>query len=167
LGSNGVKACKRGCAPCRRNQHEFSIYRAGGTGIEPAPCGFGARGAPSIVVQGRPTALGIHDSWHSIIQRRPSTSRRSVVSFVVSATSSEHRERVVHELECSASPGHLKATSHSNFDCMPYRRIGERLEGGVQHRAAPQCVALAHTSRLRPVARNLRVSHIITGHRVG
>jgi len=44
LGSNGVKARRKGCAPYGCSLDEFKDHRAGGTGIEPATCGFGESG---------------------------------------------------------------------------------------------------------------------------
>jgi hypothetical protein len=41
------------------------------------------------------------------------------------------------------------------------------VEGGVQHRAAPQRRALSHPSRLRPVNSNIAVSLILPGHHEG
>jgi hypothetical protein len=58
---------------------------AGGTGIEPASCGFGALGALSSVVQGYPNRPWMQGFSRCIVQRRPSTSSRYVVSFVVNA----------------------------------------------------------------------------------
>jgi hypothetical protein len=80
------KAHETGCVPCGFDPHEFRGYRAGGTGIEPAPCGCGALGAVSRMVQRRPNCPCIRGLCHLIVQRRPKTSSRSVVSFVVSAT---------------------------------------------------------------------------------
>jgi hypothetical protein len=50
-GQLGSKALRIGCTRCSFSPHKFSVYGAGGTGIEPAPCGFGALGALSRVVQ--------------------------------------------------------------------------------------------------------------------
>jgi len=54
LGSHGVRAHKVTCSP-----EKFRILKAGGTGIEPATCGFGALGALSSLVQGSPNRLEI------------------------------------------------------------------------------------------------------------
>jgi hypothetical protein len=100
----------------------FRVYGAGGTGIEPATCGFGARGALSRVIQARLNCPGIGRSWRRIVQRRPSTSSRSVVSFVVSATCTRVQGEGRHtNLDTLISPGHLKATSYSNFIWMHFR----------------------------------------------
>jgi hypothetical protein len=59
---------------------------AGGTGSEPAPCGFGESGALARVVQLRPNCPQIRGFCRRSVQRRPSTSSRYAVSFVVSLT---------------------------------------------------------------------------------
>jgi hypothetical protein len=59
LGSNGVNARNRGCTSCGCNRDKFKVYGAGGTGGEPAPCGFGALGALSQTVLFSPTMLNI------------------------------------------------------------------------------------------------------------
>src|SRR5262245_52203914 len=54
LGSHSGQSTKKtGCTPCGYSPHEFRLLGAGGTGIAPAPCGCGARGALSRVIQGR------------------------------------------------------------------------------------------------------------------
>jgi hypothetical protein len=86
------------------------MCRAGGTGIELAPCGCGALGARS-----------------RIVQDRPGTSDRSVVSFVVNPhpvpqyLRSETQYAEGRQCPRSSSAqvsrtGHLKAIGHSNFN---------------------------------------------------
>src|SRR5262245_34055696 len=61
-----------------------SVFRgAGGTGIAPAPCGCGARGALSRLVYGCLNGPSFRGFAHPIVQGRPSTSSQYVVSFVV------------------------------------------------------------------------------------
>jgi hypothetical protein len=69
--------------------------RAGGTGIALAPCGFGARGALSSLVQRPPTSSRLPLNARFLSLDRPGASSRSVVSFGVSCTVTACSEKVV------------------------------------------------------------------------
>jgi hypothetical protein len=115
-GQCGVKASKQAEASSAfahmkslRFKHEKG---AGGTGIEPATCGFGALGALSSVVQPRLNCPRIRTFWRRIVQRRPRTSSRYVVSFVVSLTCTR-AQGVGRSTNWNAliSPGHFKQSA--------------------------------------------------------
>jgi hypothetical protein len=63
-GSTVVKALKTGCTPYGRSPMN-STLGAGGTGIEPAPCGCGARGALFRPVRSQNAELSYHFTWAS------------------------------------------------------------------------------------------------------
>jgi hypothetical protein len=131
LGSSGVKARKIGWSHESSSPDKFRVYRAGGTGIEPATCGCGdpIRRVGWCRIPSPDAALP--HSPCPLMSPTVAVCRRSLGQIV----------------------GHHKAIGHSNFAWMPIRGAGQRdmrAPIGPDRRELKHLSRFEHTTRFLP-----------------